>query len=264
MHTEAITRQYERAAKSDVNNVTHQRCMYAYEFARQYIQGKSVLDIGCGNGYGTALMAQEAREITGLDYDKATVEANRGQYRNLTNVSFVQAKVPPLLLETDSVEVITAFQFIEHLTLRQEFLKEAFRVLKPKGVLLLTTPNVKRTLARNPFHVHEYTFEEMHSELATIFHHFELFGLCGNDKVEAYYQKNAEWVRKVMRWDIFGIHKILPAAIISTPYNVITHIMRQTLKEQVEHTTNITVEDFYLERQPLEHALDIYVVAQKI
>jgi hypothetical protein len=104
----------------------------------------------------------------------------------------------------------------------------------------------------------------MRSELAAIFHHSELFGLCGNDKVEAYYQKNAEWVRKVMRWDIFGIHKILPAAIISTPYNVITHIMRQTLKEQVEHTTNITVEDFYLERQPLEHALDIYVVAQKI
>lgn len=264
MHTEAIERDYERAAKSDVNNVTHQRCMFAYEFARRHIQGKMVLDVGCGNGYGTALMSQDAREIIGVDYDKATVEANASEYRALSNVRFVQAKVPPLPFETDSVEVVATFQFIEHLEQRREFLKEAFRVLKPKGLLLLTTPNVKRTLARNPFHVHEYTFAEMAAELESIFHHYELYGLCGNEKVETYYQKNAEWVRKVMRWDVLGIHKILPAALIAKPYNMITHLMRQSLKERVQHTTDITVSDFYLAQENLDDALDIYAIAQKI
>lgn len=264
MHTETIVREYERAAKSDVNNVTYQRCMCAYEFARQHIQGKVVLDVGCGNGYGTALISQDAREIIGVDYDKATVEANAREYRDLSSVRFVQAKVPPLPFETDSIEVIAAFQFIEHLEQRREFLKEAFRVLKPKGVLLLTTPNVKRTLARNPFHVHEYTFDEMAAELESIFHSYELYGLCGNEKVEAYYQKNAEWVRKVMRWDVLGIHKFLPAALIAKPYNMITHLMRQSLKERVKHTTDITVADFHLVQENLDNALDIYVVAQKI
>ncbi|MDW8467432.1 MAG: methyltransferase domain-containing protein [Chloroherpetonaceae bacterium] len=226
MQTETIERDYERAAKSEINNVTHQRCMVAYEFARDYIQGKTVLDIGCGNGYGTAILAKEAREVTGVDYNKATVEANIVRYQDLLNVRFVQAKVPPLPFETDSVEAITSFQFIEHLHQRREFLKEAFRVLKPKGVLLLTTPNVKRTLARNPFHVHEYTFAEMEAEIAAVFHRYELFGLSGNDRVEAYYEKNAEWVRKVMRWDVLGLHKILPATLLTKPYNLITHLMR--------------------------------------
>lgn len=264
MHTGAIARDYERAAKSEVNNVTHQRCMVAYEFARDYIQNRRVLDVGCGNGYGTALLARDAREVIGVDYSKATIEANRQQYRDLTNVQFVQAKVPPLPFETDSMEVVTAFQFIEHLHLRREFLKEAFRVLKPRGILLLTTPNVKRTLARNPFHVHEYTFAEMEAEVAAIFHRYELFGLKGNERVEAYYQKNAEWVQKVMRWDVLGLHKFLPAALLTKPYNIVTHLMRQRLKERVAHTTEITVSDFQVECSDLDTALDIYVVAQKI
>ena len=115
---------HERAQHDEANNVTYQRCQYAYEFAVSYIQGKKVLDVGCGNGYGTALMAKSAREIVGLDYDAETVEKNKAAYSSLSNISFKQAFIPPVPLEAASFDVITAFQFIEHIESRKEFLKE--------------------------------------------------------------------------------------------------------------------------------------------
>jgi ubiquinone/menaquinone biosynthesis C-methylase UbiE len=264
MTEETLVRNYERPADADVNNVTYQRCLYAYEFAREYIHGKTVLDVGCGNGYGTALMSQDALSITGVDYDQPTVDANRTRYKTIPNIAFLQAKTPPLPTSDNSIDVITAFQFIEHLEDRPAFLRDAYRVLKPNGVLLLTTPNVKRSLARNPFHVHEYTFDEFAAELSAIFPTVELFGLSGNEKVEDYYAKNAAFVRSVLRWDVLGLHKILPASILIKPYNAITHFMRQRLRDNAPQTTTISVKDFFTTNKNLDDTLDIYAVAKKV
>lgn len=257
---------YERPANVDYNNVTYQRCQFAYErFAIPYITGKKVLDVGCGHGYGTAEMAKHAADITGADYSAPTVEANNARYaKAFPNMRFVQNKVPPLNFPDESFDVVTSFQFIEHLEARLAFIKEAYRVLKPNGTLLLSTPNVKRSLARNPFHVHEYTFDEMKSEIASAFKEFELFGLAGNEKVEEYYRKNAEWAKRVLKWDILGLHKILPASLLVKPYNFITNIMRKDLNKTVSASPSIAVNDFYLRSTELDSTLDIFVVAKKI
>lgn len=103
---------HERAHHDEANNVTYQRCQFAYEFARPFITGKKVLDVGCGNAYGTALMAESASEITGLDYDEATIQSNRNQYASIKNLNFERAVIPPLPLAEQSYDVITSFQFI--------------------------------------------------------------------------------------------------------------------------------------------------------
>jgi 2-polyprenyl-3-methyl-5-hydroxy-6-metoxy-1,4-benzoquinol methylase len=259
----AATTDYERPANVDYNNVTYQRCLYAYDFAIPYITGKKVLDVGCGHGYGTLHMSKYAADITGADYSSETVADNAMRYKEITTMHFVQNEVPPLKFETASMDVITSFQFIEHLERRLEFIKEAHRVLKPGGTLLLTTPNIKRSLARNPFHVHEYTFDEMKSEVASVFGSFELMGLGGNEKVTEYYAKNAAWANKILRWDIFGLHKILPASLIIKPYNFITNIMRKDLNKSVSASAQITVKDFFVQPNDLDTTLDIYVVAKK-
>ncbi len=261
---DAIT-DYERPAKVDYNNVTYQRCQFAYDhFAVHYIKGKKVLDVGCGHGYGTAEMAKHAADIIGVDYSQSTVDANNSRYaKTFSNLRFIQNKVPPLNFPDESFDVVTSFQFIEHLHERFAFIQEAYRVLKTGGIFLLSTPNAKQSLARNPFHIHEYTFEEMQFEIGQVFKSFELFGLVGNEKVETYYRKNAEWANRILRWDIFGLHKILPASLLVKPYNLITNLMRKDLSKTVSETALITSNDFHLRTTDLDTTLDIFVVAQK-
>ncbi|TAH40367.1 MAG: class I SAM-dependent methyltransferase [Bacteroidetes bacterium] len=254
---------HERAHHDEANNVTYQRCQYAYEFAVAYIEGKKVLDVGCGNGYGTALMAKSAREIVGLDYDAETVEQNKKAYSSLSNITFKQAFIPPIPFEEASFDVITAFQFIEHIESRKEFLKECLRVLRPGGILLVTTPNALKSLARNPFHVHEYTFSEMDAELKSLSTNFELQGLNGNESVNQYYAENGKFVRMILKWDIFKLHQRLPAGLLTKPYNLITNLMRKKLKENLSQTSGISTKDFFLQKENLDSCWDIYLIARK-
>lgn len=254
---------HERAHHDEANNVTYQRCQYAYEFAKPFIAGQKVLDVGCGLAYGTALMAESAASITGLDYDKETIEENRKQYSSIKNLDFSQAIIPPLPMPDNSYDVITSFQFIEHIAPRKEFLKECFRVLKPGGSLLVTTPNAKKSLARNPFHVHEYTFDEMKREVSSMNDLFELKGLNGNEKVNTYYAENGKFVRMILRFDILKMHRWLPSAWLSKPYNWITSLMRNKLKDKVDQTKDITTKDFFLQPENLDECWDIYLIARK-
>lgn len=254
---------HERAHHDEANNVTYQRCQFAYEFAVPYITGKKVLDVGCGNAYGTALMAASAGNITGLDYDHTTIADNQNRYNSINNLEFRQSAVPPLPFPDESFDVITAFQFIEHIKHRKEFLRECLRVLKPGGKLLVTTPNVKKSLARNPFHVHEYTFDEMRGEVNDLTRSFQLKGLNGNETVNNYYHENGKFVRMILRFDILGLHKRLPASWLTAPYNLITNLMRSKLKEKVDTTTGITTRDFFLQDQHLDQTWDIYLIAEK-
>lgn len=254
---------HERAHHDEANNVTYQRCQFAYEFAQSYITGKKVLDIGCGNAYGTALMAQSASEIVGLDYDHDTIANNRESYSEIKNLSFQQGAIPPIPFGDASFDVITAFQFIEHIAPRKEFLRECLRVLKPGGCLLVTTPNVKKSLARNPFHVHEYTFAEMNAELKSLGANFELQGLNGNDSVNQYYAENGKFVRMILKWDVFKLHQRLPAGLLTKPYNLITNLMRNKLKDSVSQTSGISTKDFFLQKDSLDSCWDIYLIARK-
>jgi 2-polyprenyl-3-methyl-5-hydroxy-6-metoxy-1,4-benzoquinol methylase len=191
----------ERPTFEKENNVTVQRCFFAYQFARPFIEGKTVADVGCGNGYGSEYLAQFATHVTGLDYSEVTVADNTQRLAHIPNLQFKACKVPPLALADASVDVVTAFQFIEHIHPRHDFMVDVLRVLKPGGVFICTTPNIKKSIARNPFHVHEYTFDEMKTEAGSVFADFELKGLDGNTRVNEYYAKNQAWAKKILRLD---------------------------------------------------------------
>ncbi|MFY8021139.1 MAG: methyltransferase domain-containing protein [Bacteroidia bacterium] len=253
----------ERPSFEDSNNVTVKRCFFAYEIASEYVKDKVTADIGCADGYGTQFLADYSKETTGVDYSIETVKIANEKHKEKKNLRFISSSVPPLPFEDNSLDVVTAFQFIEHIENRSGFIKEVYRVLKPGGTFLCSTPNIKMSIARNPFHVHEYTFNEMRDEAGSVFKNFELMGVQGNELVNKYYEDNARWAKKILRLDPLGIHKILPASWLVVPYNWLTSMMRKDLKEQNNQTLQINTSDFYLSTENLDQTWDIFLKAIK-
>jgi SAM-dependent methyltransferase len=148
-------------------NYWFQRHLAAYEFAAPLLAGRSVLEIGCGEGYGTALLARSATRIVGIDYDALTAAHAAATY---PQARFVRANLAALPVPGESVDAVATLQVIEHVWNHGEFVRECLRVLRPGGRLLVTTPN-RLTFSPgldqpvNPFHTHEFTAAELNSLL---------------------------------------------------------------------------------------------------
>ncbi|MEO8595303.1 MAG: methyltransferase domain-containing protein [Candidatus Solibacter sp.] len=154
--------------------------MARYHFAIRLARGKRVLDAGCGAGYGSAALAEVAEHVTGFDIAPEAVEHARAHYP-AGNLAFEQASCTALPYDDGRFDLVVAFEVIEHLEHWREFLQEARRVLAPSGQLIVSTPNrlyyteSRGTEGANPFHVHEFDFEEFHRELQQYFPHVSMF-----------------------------------------------------------------------------------------
>jgi SAM-dependent methyltransferase len=129
---------------------------------------RDVLEAGCGEGYGADLIADVARNVIGLDYDEPTVAHVRACY---PRVDVRHGNLAALPLPDASVDVIVNFQVIEHLWDQPQFIAECARVLRPSGLLLMSTPNrITFTPGRdtpvNPFHTRELNAAELTELLA--------------------------------------------------------------------------------------------------
>jgi len=154
--------------------------MARYAFAARLARGKRVLDAGCGAGYGSAELARAAAMVLGSDIAAEAIAFAHENYR-LPNLKFEQSACAPLPHPDASFDLVVAFEVIEHLTDWREFLLEVRRVLTPGGQFIVSTPNkLYYTESRgeqgvNPFHVHEFEFNEFRSELGAIFPYVALF-----------------------------------------------------------------------------------------
>jgi ubiquinone/menaquinone biosynthesis C-methylase UbiE len=134
---------------------------HRYLFATQFCGGCDVLDIACGKGYGSFLLSQAAKSVTGVDVDIASMQRARNRYR-APNVSFAEGSCSNIALPDKSIDVIICFETIEHISDPGGFLLEVRRVLRDRGLLIASTPNrvVFQGHGANPFHTLEYSEEE--------------------------------------------------------------------------------------------------------
>ncbi|MDT5229921.1 MAG: hypothetical protein QOI39_421 [Mycobacterium sp.] len=147
----------------DVENYWFRRHEVVYQRLAQRCAGLDVLEAGCGEGYGADLIAGVARRVTALDYDEATVAHVRARYRR---VQVRHANLTDLPLADGSVDVVVNFQVIEHLWDQARFVSECARVLRPSGLLMVSTPNritfsPGRDTPINPFHTRELNADEL-------------------------------------------------------------------------------------------------------
>jgi len=145
---------------------------HRYAFARRFVAGRRVLDAACGEGYGTALLATIASSAVGVDVDLATIEHARATYGESARLRFLAASCTGLPLPSESVDVVVSFETIEHISAaeQREMVSEFSRVLKPDGLLVISSPNRRLySEARNyvnEFHVHELDRDDLARLLA--------------------------------------------------------------------------------------------------
>ncbi|GFG68836.1 class I SAM-dependent methyltransferase [Mycolicibacter senuensis] len=147
----------------DVENYWFRRHEVVYEQLAPRCADREVLEAGCGEGYGADLIAQVAQRVIGLDYDDAAVAHVTARY---PRVEAVQGNLAELPLPDAAVDVVVNFQVIEHLWDQAQFIAECARVLRPGGLLMISTPNritfsPGRDTPINPFHTRELNAAEL-------------------------------------------------------------------------------------------------------
>jgi GT2 family glycosyltransferase/ubiquinone/menaquinone biosynthesis C-methylase UbiE len=169
----------ERFVPSISGEIRHEH-LHRYAFSLAFVRGKDVLDVACGEGYGSAMLAAHARRVVGADIADDVVEEARTTYAGRPNLEFAHADVAALPFADRSFDVVVSFETIEHHGQHEEMLSECARVLRPDGLLILSSPNRKvysdDAGYHNEFHVKELYFDDLDALLKRHFRHVKYLG----------------------------------------------------------------------------------------
>ncbi len=247
------------SAQIPSDNPIHQRLLSAYHHVKPYIKGK-LLELGCGEGRGVEIIAPLAESYLGIDKIQGIIQRLKMQY---PDYQFQSGTFPPFPFEDNHFDTIVSFHVIEHIKKDEEFIKEVFRVLKPGGTALITTPNHLMTLSRNPWHIREYTGKQLTEIALKYFPNVEMKGIAGNDKVMEYHEQNRRSVNKIMKYDILNLQYRLPASLLTKPYELLNRMNRKKLKfDDDELVRSIKWQDFELKELD-DKNLDLFCVLKK-
>jgi len=151
--------------------------LHRYAIAKELVSEKRVLDIACGEGYGSSILASRAKSIIGVDISQETIEHAQSKYKN-NNLEFRLGSCSSIPLSDNSVDVVISFETIEHHDQHNAMMAEIKRVLTHQGILLISSPNKLEysdiPKYSNPYHVKELYRGELISLISSYFSEVEL------------------------------------------------------------------------------------------
>lgn len=220
-------------------NYWFQRHVAAYRYAADRIGGR-VLDAGCGEGYGAAILATRATDVVGVDLEAEIVRRAAARY---PSARFEVANLVSLPYEDASFDAIVSLQVIEHLHTPHEFIAECARILAPGGTLIVSTPN-RLTFSpdgtRNPFHTFEFAPQDLRALMVRSFPGMSVLG--------TFHGLGVRVLELMMR-------RSLPERLLAQP----AYEWPEWLRARVGR---ITPEDFRVRARGLERSLDLIAVAR--
>ncbi len=266
-----ITKRVERIIPGNFDNkiqyLIYLRHLFAYEYALSFIQeNANVLEVGCGEGYGTFFLSKHAKKVTGIDVDEDSILDARKKYEG-NNCSFQKYDGFTIPFDDSSFDLIVSFQVIEHVQNVDRYLKEIKRVLKPGGTFLLTTPNRHYRLKPgqkpwNSFHLREYLPEELEKELKNIFDDAKIIGIRAQDEIQ---KIEFERVKKYRDAPSFSLKKLIPESLKKW----IAHRISRLKKNKPNNSQNAfmdlySTKDFYTISSNLkEESIDLLGICKK-
>lgn len=242
------------------DNPLHHRLLSAYFFAENYIMG-DVMELGCGEGRGINNILKKSRSYTAVDKITEAINILSDKY---PEQKFISTSFPPLKnIKSNSFDSVVSFQVIEHIQDDDLFISEIYRILRPGGIALLTTPNIKMTLTRNPWHIREYTSGELVALASKHFSRIEIKGVSGNKKVKQYYMDNVKSVQKFKNLDIFNLEKNLPNFLYKIPYEILNRFNRDSLKKNDSGLVSSIISSDYILSDDKPDNLDLFLILKK-
>ena len=158
----------------DISNYVIRQHIMRYIFASKLVKGY-VLDVACGTGYGTVYLSPKCDHAVGVDISKKALNIATSRNSRSENVSFILADATELPFSDNKFDTVISFETIEHIKDYQKFLMEIKRVLKPNGIFVCSTPNVKYT--QHPiYHIKEFYPDEFFRVIQKFFSEVECYG----------------------------------------------------------------------------------------
>ena len=246
------------------------RHAFAYEFAKSRIQPTDeVIEVGSGEGYGTSLLSQTADRVVGLDIDNATVEHAAAKYGS-KKVSFSLYDGTTIPFADNSFNLAVSFQVIEHIRDDAGHAAQVHRILKPGGMLVLTTPNRNYRLHPgqkpwNRFHIREYDPQQLAAALRQSFPDVSVLGVRGSDEVQAIERARVAWALR--SGPMSAVRRSLPE-----PLKLFLGAVLGTLRRAArgrsspdDFTSAYSVNDFQVISERVgEESLDLLAVCHKL
>lgn len=200
----------ERVIPKVTANFLFQEALARYYFALKLLpKSKLILDIGCGAGYGTALLAQKGTVI-GLDIDQEAVVYAQQHYPQATFIAGSALKLP---FPDNQADCVVSFETIEHFPQTHKYLSEVKRILRSHGQFILSTPNGK---SNSPYHAKHFTSRTLATTLRKYFPKVALYGQFKSPKAKKAFQKfliSQSARQSYVNSDVFNLRKLLPKSI---------------------------------------------------
>ena len=154
--------------------------LHRYAYATQFVTNKKVLDLACGEGYGSRLLARTADLVVGVDIDADAVRHARNKYIR-SNLQFKKGSITDIPIEGRNIfDAIVCFEALEHIEDHEKLLKEVKRLLTKDGLFIVSTPNKwaysDEPKYENPFHVHELYLDEFTELFEKYFRQVKILG----------------------------------------------------------------------------------------